>query len=60
MARLLAIPASTSGVSAAGSKGADSQPEAPRFVEARIAFTHHLYAQLHQAAVVPTKAFPPG
>ncbi|CAN0504720.1 unnamed protein product, partial [Ectocarpus sp. 12 AP-2014] len=48
MARLLALPAT------------GSQPEAPRFVEARIAFTRHLYAQLHQAAVVPTKAFPPG
>ncbi|CAM9369821.1 unnamed protein product [Ectocarpus sp. 8 AP-2014] len=60
MARLLAIPASASGVSTAGSKGAGSQPEAPRFVEARIAFTRHLYAQLHQAAVVPTKAFHPG
>ncbi|CAM9897730.1 unnamed protein product [Ectocarpus sp. 4 AP-2014] len=60
MARLLALPASASEVRAAGSKGAGSQPEAPRFVEARIAFTRHLYAQLHQAAVVPTKAFPPG
>lgn len=62
MARLLAVPASIAGVKAAGSakSGSGSQPEAPLFVEARIAFTRHLYAQLHQAAFVSAKAFPPG
>eukprot|EP00903_Cladosiphon_okamuranus_P017102 g15757.t1 len=61
MARLLAIPASVAGVNtAAASAKSGSQPEAPIFVEARIAFTRHLYAQLHQAAFVSAKAFPPG
>lgn len=60
MARLLALPASAAEVKAAGNAKCGSQPEAPLFVEARIAFTRHLYAQLHQAAVVPAKAFPPG
>lgn len=57
MARLLARP---TGVSTTVSAESRSQTEAPVFVEARIAFTRHLYAQLHQAAFTPAKAFPPG
>lgn len=40
-----------------GKREADSV-KAPRarFVETRIIFTRHLYAQLHHAAVVPSKA----
>lgn len=60
MTRLITVPASVAGVKAAGSASSGSQPEAPLFVEARIAFTRYLYAQLHQAAFVPAKAFPPG
>eukprot|EP00752_Nemacystus_decipiens_P012159 g10778.t1 len=60
MARLLEVPASVAGVKAARSAGNGSQPEGPLVVEARIAFTRHLYAQLHQAAFVRAKPFPPG
>lgn len=59
MARLLASPTR---VPTAGSAKSSSQTqtEASIFVEARVAFTRHLYAQLHQAAFTPAKAFPPG
>lgn len=60
MARLLAVPSSVAEAKTAGSAKSGSHPAAPVFVEARVAFTRHLYAQLHQAAFVPAKAFPPG
>lgn len=60
MARLLGPLTSAPGKNGAGIADGHSQPLSPRFVEVRIAFTRHLYAQLHHAAVVPAKPFPPG
>ncbi|CAM9685156.1 unnamed protein product [Pylaiella littoralis] len=60
MARLLVLPTGGSGANIAGNAPRGSQAGAPIFVEARVAFTRQLYAQLHQAAAVPGKDFPPG
>ncbi|CAM9181904.1 unnamed protein product [Laminaria digitata] len=60
MARLFPPPTAVFGTSGARSTDGRPQPATPRVVETRIAFTRYLYAQLHQAAVVPSRAFPPG
>ncbi|CAM9204796.1 unnamed protein product, partial [Hapterophycus canaliculatus] len=60
MARLLESSANVSGMDATGNLQNISRSENPRFVETRVALTRHLYAQLHQAPVASSKAFPPG
>lgn len=60
MSRLLPAATNDSRNGADANAGERSPPISPRFVETRIAFTRHLYAQLHQAAVASSKAFPQG
>ncbi|CAM9826608.1 unnamed protein product [Ascophyllum nodosum] len=43
-----------------GSKADRAEGAGSQFIEMRITFTRHLYAQLHHAAAVPSKAFPQG
>lgn len=65
MTRLLPRPATdrslcgTSDSSSTSMNDSTGEPVASRFVEFRVTFTRHLYAQLHQAPVVPApKVFP--
>ncbi|CAM9494379.1 unnamed protein product, partial [Scytosiphon promiscuus] len=60
MARLLAPSADVSGIGATGNLENRLPSKDPRFVETRLVFTRQLYAQLHQAPVASSKAFPPG